>query len=122
MLECTFCKRIPKEGCSENLNLEIKEVIKEKGYKYFKCDCENEWLEVDNKAELFDLNLFNRKLKTFEDFNNLIIELEDSLEYYHLVSIIKDCLNRINNWVVTDGDINDAYIERLLNNLNIINL
>lgn len=120
MLECTFCKRIPKEGNIENLDLEMKNLIKENNYKYFKCECENEWVEVNSKTEFFNLNLFNKELRTFDDFNNLIMELDKDLQYYHVTPLIKDCLSRINNWLVTGGNINDLYIRNLLNNLKSI--
>lgn len=115
MLECRFCKRVAKEASTEDLPVGVQEMINKNNLKYFLCDCETDWVEVDNDRELFNLDLFGKKLKTYNDFKELIEFLNDNLSYYTAVPIIKDCLSRINDWLTTGEDIEalikDTYIE-----------
>lgn len=123
MLECTFCKKTQNKECVniDHLNSDMQSSIKEKDYKYFECTCGNHWVEIDNNKELFDLFLFDREIKTFKDFDILISDINNDLKYYHTVPHIKDCLSRINDWLVSGGDVSDTYVTNILSNLSSIN-
>lgn len=123
MLECKFCKRNENKECVnlEHLDSDMQYFIKENNHKYFECACGNQWVEIDNKTELFDLFLFDREIKTFKDFGDLISDFNGDLKYYHIVPHIKDSLSRINDWLTSGGDVNDIYVINILSNLSKIN-
>lgn len=110
MLNCRFCNKIPNEASISDLPVDVQQNIQKNNLKYFLCDCETDWVEIDNDKELFNLDLFGRKIRTLNDFKGLIDTLDSELSYYTAVPIIKDCLYRINDWLVSSDDI-DASIE-----------
>ena len=125
MLECRFCKRIPNESSINNLSIDEKEFVNSNNLKYFLCECGLDWVEVDNDKELFNLDLFGKKIKSYNDFKELINILNNELSYYKAVPIIKDCLLRINDWLTTGENIDilikDSYIKNqiaILLNIN----
>lgn len=123
MLECTFCKKTQNKECVniDHLDSDMQYFIKENNHKYFKCTCGNQWVEINNEKELFNLFLFDKEIKTFKDFDNLVSDLNNDLKYYHIVPHVKDCLSRINDWLVSGGYVNDTYVTNILSNLSSIN-
>lgn len=119
MLNCKFCKRVAKESDGTNLPNELKEFLKRNDFKSFDCECGASWFEVNENKEFFDLNIFGRDVKTFNDFKELMKELKDNLSYYTSVPIIEDCVNRMNDWLTSKdletNSINDSYIQNQLN-------
>lgn len=120
MLRCNFCKKIAKKGDIKEIDLGMQELIKENDLNYFKCECGNEWIEVNEKEELFNLNLFDTQIKTFNDFNKLMNKLKDDLKCYNVVTLMEDSLSRINDWFLSGGIVEDDYVQNLLKNLKIV--
>ena len=117
MLECRFCKRTPQESLIESLSVDIQNGLN-KDFKHFSCDCGLQLFEINENKELFNLKLFGKEVRTFKDFKVLIDVLNDDFSYYNAVYAIKDCLVRINDWLVSNEDIdraiNDSYIKNQL--------
>lgn len=101
---------MPNEASISDLPVDVQQNIQKNNLKYFLCDCETDWVEIDNDKELFNLDLVGRKIRTLNDFKALIDTLDSESSYYTAVPIIKDCLSRINDWLVSSDDI-DASIE-----------
>lgn len=118
MLNCRFCKRTPEESSTESLPIDVQNSLNS-DFKYFSCDCRLEWFEVDECKELFNLKLFGKEIRTFKDCKVLMEDLNNDFSYYNAVSAIKDCLVRINDWLISSEDIdkaiNDYYIKNQLN-------
>lgn len=117
MLECVFCRKKSKESSVNHIEFEMKEFIKNHNYKYFECDCGNQWIEVNEDVEYFNLYLFNKVIRTFRDFNDLINELSGHMEYYYIAPYIKDSVERINDWIVSGGNPNDSYVLNIIDNI-----
>lgn len=115
MLNCRFCKRIAEESSINDLPLGIQGFINTNNFKHFSCECGMSWIELNNNEEIFNLELFGKSIRTLNDFADLIKELEDNMHYYTAVPAIKDCLLRINDWLV-DVDtqrrsVEDPYVQ-----------
>lgn len=117
MLDCTYCKKVSKESSMDFIESDMKVFIQENNYKYFECDCGNQWIEVNEDVEYFNFYLFNRVIRTFRDFNNLIVDLRKHSKFYYIAPYIKDSVERINDWLVSGGNPNDSYVLNILDNI-----